>query len=99
MTIDIERAKRLRASGMGYDEITATLGTTLHQVRKIFDQAYAIRNVKWKYVDADFMGAAARADAERLLAEVPPDTRGLTERLMGDPIPGRRAIDLKHKGQ
>lgn len=46
-----------------------------------------------------FMSPEARADGERLLAEVPPDTRELTSRICGDPIPGRRAIDLKHKGQ
>jgi hypothetical protein len=31
-------------------------------------------------------------DARRLMEEIPADTRGLTARLMGDPIPGRGAL-------
>jgi hypothetical protein len=37
--------------------------------------------------------AKQREDGERRLREIPPDTRDLTARLMGDPIPGRRALD------
>jgi hypothetical protein len=36
-----------------------------------------------------------RADAEVLLKQIPPDTRDLTSRLMGDPLPGRRALDAR----
>lgn len=35
----------------------------------------------------------AKRDGERLLKTIPEDTRDLTARLMGDPLPGRRAID------
>jgi hypothetical protein len=34
-------------------------------------------------------------DARRLMQLIPADTRDLTARLMGDPIPGRRAIDRR----
>jgi hypothetical protein len=34
-------------------------------------------------------------DIAARLAEIPPDTRSLTARLFGDPIPGRRAIDQR----
>ncbi len=46
----------------------------------------------------DFMGAAAKADAERLLAEVPADTRGTTAKLAGDPIFERSALFQKQQG-
>ncbi len=35
----------------------------------------------------------SREDIEARLAEIPSDTRGLTARIMGDPLPGRRALD------
>jgi hypothetical protein len=41
------------------------------------------------------MTTAAKRDAERLLREVPPDTRDLTSRICGDPVKGRRAIDRR----
>jgi hypothetical protein len=34
-------------------------------------------------------------DLAARLAEIPPDTRSLTARICGDPIPGRRALDLR----
>ena len=40
-------------------------------------------------------GAATDRDALLLMAMVPQDTRDLTGRLMGDPLPGRRAIDSR----
>ena len=36
--------------------------------------------------------ASARADFEARLAEIPPDTRDLTGRLMGDPVYERSAL-------
>jgi hypothetical protein len=37
--------------------------------------------------------AAEKRDGERLLKLVPPDTRDLTARVFGDPLPGRSALD------
>jgi hypothetical protein len=48
--------------------------------------------------DADYMTPAAKRDAEQLLRHVPPDTRGRTARLMGDPRPGRSALDQRGSG-
>jgi hypothetical protein len=36
-----------------------------------------------------------RQQAEKLLAQIPEDTRSLTARLAGDPLPGRSALDRK----
>lgn len=43
----------------------------------------------------EFERPTARADAERLMQDIPPDTRDLTGILLGDPLPGRRAIDMR----
>lgn len=37
--------------------------------------------------------AAGRADVMARLAEIPPDTRSITARLFGDPLPGRSALE------
>ena len=42
-----------------------------------------------------YMSPAAKREAERQLAELPPDTRGLTAKICGDPMPGRSALDRK----
>jgi hypothetical protein len=36
-----------------------------------------------------------RTQAERLMSMVPRDTRNITQRAFGDPIPGRSALDQK----
>jgi len=36
-----------------------------------------------------------KADRERMLASIPDDTRTLTGRIMGDPLPGRSALDMR----
>lgn len=41
------------------------------------------------------MPEEAKRDGERLLAQVPADTRDLTGRICGDPLPTRSALDRK----
>jgi hypothetical protein len=38
-----------------------------------------------------------RADAERLVGLIPRDTRSLTGRIFGDPMPGRSALDKERR--
>lgn len=40
-------------------------------------------------------GHKIRRDAMRLMAQIPDDTRDLTGRIFGDPLPGRSALDMK----
>lgn len=47
---------------------------------------------------AEDIRRATPAEAARRLAEIPPDVRSLTARILGDPLPGRRAIDLEPRG-
>lgn len=41
------------------------------------------------------MTPTVRRDAERLMDEVPADTRDITARTFGDPLPGRSALDRR----
>jgi hypothetical protein len=43
--------------------------------------------------------ASAKREAERQWRELPPDTRGLTGRLMGDPPAGRSALDKRRAAE
>lgn len=36
-----------------------------------------------------------RQEFQRLMATIPPDTRDLTSRIAGDPLPGRSHLDRK----
>ncbi len=38
---------------------------------------------------------SSREDAARLMKQIPPDTRDLTARLCGDPLPTRSALDTR----
>ena len=40
----------------------------------------------------------ARINGERMWRDLPPDTRGLTARICGDPLPGRSALDKRRNG-
>lgn len=46
-------------------------------------------------VKFDFVPEETRQMAERLMRQVPRDTRDLTGRVFGDPIPGRSALDQR----
>jgi hypothetical protein len=46
---------------------------------------------------ARLTNASTNADAARLLALIPADTRSLTGRLLNDPLPGRSALDMKRQ--
>lgn len=38
------------------------------------------------------------AQARKLMEFIPDDTRNLTARICGDPLPGRSALDRQHRG-
>lgn len=50
-----------------------------------------------KFHFGDTTSEQVKRDAERRLREVPPDTRDLTARICGDPLPGRSALDRRKK--
>ena len=97
----VAKAKELREAGYLFTEIGERLGfndTTIiawlsperarkrEEDRRRRDYTYVHNVVERKPSEADYMAR---------LAEIPPDTRNLSQRLMGEPVPGRSALDRK----
>lgn len=104
-----DAAKQMRAAGKKWRAISRALDIGVERLRRALDPDYAEkRNRSWmkrratiKERDAaDPIGGAAvycggltPEEVERALASVPFDTRNLTQRICGDPLPGRSALD------
>lgn len=94
ITFDLlSRARELRDEGMKWSRISARLGVSEDALRRRCDQRYAEhRNSRVR---------AWRSSGGKLVAvtfdppPAPQDTRNLTARVMGDPLPGRSALDKK----
>lgn len=105
-----QEVKDLRAAGFPYREIVAQTGVNAHNVRCILDPNYrTARYARSKPPRKQVSGGvpkgggsgyhASKADRDidfvSLVSRVPEDTRGLTARICGDPLPGRSALDQK----
>lgn len=100
----LSEAIRLRGEGRSFNEIGDALSVSSDTVHCWLDEKYAHR--RRSMVNANRRGEAhdinridrrpSHSDVAERLAEIPPDTRDLTSRLCGDPLPGRRAIDRRH---
>jgi hypothetical protein len=107
-TFDTDRARDLVAKGLNWTRASELCGVSVEILRRQFDVGYiekrrSQRRERHRPIGkvihhSEFMTAEAKADAERLMDEIPRDTRDLTARLMGDPLPGRRSIDRKPQG-
>lgn len=82
-------AQRLRAAGKSYREISKALGVSETSVRRMVGALEVIRVVNQRHAER----VDDKAAAKKLLRQIPPDTRGLTARIAGDPLPGRSALD------
>lgn len=107
----VERARALRAGGMSWMRIAALLGVGDDGLRRRLVPGYAERRAAAKRAAyaARSRGEKKRVqvnrvpstgvtpdEAWRALASIPADTRDLTARLFGDPLPGRRALDHRN---
>lgn len=104
----ILRATELRAAGWSCGRIAKELGVSCGcLIKGWLDEGYAERKrqvariyrEKGRTVPLRVDKRGISEEAERLLAAIPPDTRDLTARLCGDPLPGRRAIDFRREMQ
>jgi hypothetical protein len=82
-------AQRLRAAGKNYREISESLNVSCTSVRRMVGALEVIRVVNRQPAE----NTSDKATVRKLLKQVPPDTRGLTARIAGDPLPGRSALD------
>ena len=100
ITFDVEAARAMRATGACWTTMSVRFGVSYHVLRTRLEPGYAERRAAdnrevcpGKIDHGDYMSPEAKRDAYKRLAEIPADTRELTGRLMGDPLPGRRGLD------
>jgi hypothetical protein len=97
----IEIAKQMREAGWQYQGIALVMGVRGTTIRCWIDPEYRkktneLHRKRWRRLQVQTDVVVRKyeaADADQLAKQIPPDTRDLTARLCGDPVPGRRAID------
>jgi hypothetical protein len=96
-------ARQMREDGQSYKVIGKRFGVDGHVAHARLDAEYAEhrrnRNKKaaseTKQVRSHVRAAIDDREAYRQFANFPRDTRSLTGRLAGDPLPGRSALDMR----
>lgn len=99
----IEEARRMRESGQSWRAIGRAFSISTDAVMAAIDPIFAERrrqNIRdWRAKNGRGLGGRRETLSEwidpALVPSVPRDTRGLTGYLMGDPLPGRSALDLR----
>lgn len=99
---DAESVRTMRAQGMSWHSLSRVWGCSEETVRRLIDLEYRERRAD-RYRPVHMRqprnyGNPSRmtsAEAARVLDTVPQDTRSLSAKLMGDPLPGRSALDRK----
>lgn len=99
---NVAKARELFSSGMCWAHIGREIGVGEATVHRWLDPHFAERSrhwqreKRWAYPKDLFAkeNKPSPADVAARLAEIPADTRDLTACICGDPLPGRRAIDL-----
>ncbi len=101
----IKKARELRQSGFDWKHISQELGISTDWLRRRLDPPYALRVREYdrvrlfhtrrgrpKKCQWGSVAREVRIDGAARLAEIPPDTRDITGRAFGDPLPGRSAL-------
>lgn len=97
----IATATRLRALGWSYARIADNIGCHPESLRRHCDTAFKEKPSRAERAPTPFrrsfanQHSATRDAIEARLAEIPEDTRSLTGRICGDPLPGRSALDRR----
>lgn len=91
------KARHLHEQGLSREEIARRLSVSYRTACKLLAGLPAADKSKRVVERAPThrYRKSIDADAERLLAATPADTRPLSARLMGDPLPGRSALDRR----
>lgn len=95
----LARARQLRAVGTSWANIGAGLGYHENTIRERLDPDFAAaRRLRYSGPPVFIHGSEPRlspAEIARALATVPLDTRSIQARFLGDPLPGRSALDRR----
>jgi hypothetical protein len=101
-----EKATALRTMGVSWARISRTVGYGEERIRRAIDPTFGARRaagIREARYSRGFRGEPhlklSPAETQAALATVPPDTRPLSARLMGDPLPGRSALDKLSAGE
>lgn len=109
--LPIEMIRSMRLAGRSWLSISAAVGAGVEAIRRAVDPEWAAKrregqnaNRKRLRISRDLPSPKQQRpdtnrptldEARRAIAGVPRDTRDLTSRLLGDPLPGRSALDRK----
>lgn len=109
-----EAALEMIAAKIPLAKVATVFGVTADTVKRRIDPSYArsrqervnelrVQRQLGKAPEAKIIGARAvyrttDAQARRLMDQIPYDTRDLTARVFGDPLPGRSALDKQGEG-
>jgi hypothetical protein len=101
---DWDKAVDMRGHGSGWAEIERATGITVSRLRHRLDPVYRRQHAANRAGMRAIAGIRVEhnptpAEFARLLASIPRDTRGLTARILGDPIPERSALYRKMGGE
>ncbi len=91
------RVRELHAQSVPLNRIAADFGCDRETVKRIVDPHFGER--RRAQIARNKLGGGARDlridDWRELAATIPADTRSLTGRIFGDPLPGRSALDAR----
>jgi transposase-like protein len=95
----IERARAVRLAGATWGAVGRAVGIDPDVIRWRIDGAFrAHKSGKpASHVSPMVYSKFSQADIDRLLRTVPRDTRSMSARAFGDPLPGRSALDRKRQ--
>lgn len=95
----IAEMRQMRLDGATWAKIARRFACAEETVHKAAEPAYAERRRRMDNRHQGKVGAvSSRVDADivdRLVAQIPRDTRDLTGVVFGDPLPGRSALDRR----
>lgn len=92
-------------AGAVVNQLAAQYGVNKETIKRVVDPEFAARRnaqnnlARWmRRHHGSGKAVNLEQDAGRLMRQVPRDTRDLTGRLCGDPLPGRSALDRMREG-
>lgn len=98
----VSRARELIDQGMKWSRVAARLGVTENGLRRRLDARFSDVRTQGRRSARGLVAPAGESrlresEAEEIIATIPPDTRNMTARAFGDPLPGRSALDQEKR--
>jgi hypothetical protein len=98
---DITRARMMRESGQSWTALARYFNCSEETIRRYMDDEYRKKRAdryRPDHLRFSIYGNPSRmtsAEARRVISTVPADTRSRMAKWMGDPLPGRSALDAR----